>query len=501
MTRPALARCAFLLLFGAAAYHPAAAQTAASDVRQAVAAARADVDTLASPRYAGRGYDRRGGAARAAAYLSGRFAEMGVVPFGRTFGRPYRDTTSVVDGVALAVDGTPLRLYTDFLPMPSVPAGWGAGDLVDVGFGLAMPGLDAYGARDVRGRVVIVSDTLPRLRPPGTPEAPVLLAAQLQTAAARGAVAVVVLADRQRLVYGAPRLDAPLPVFFVDRTAWPAAAQTEVPRRASFWVEARQRQPITGLNVVGMVRGRAVPDSFLVVTAHYDHLGAIATDAATTAPGDAASGRLVVFPGANDNASGTALLVALADAVRRAPLRYTVVFAAVGGEELGLLGSTALAADAPWPLARTRFLLNVDMAASGDGRVLVFGGQDHADALAQLRRVADALPGPPPTVLVPRETRPNSDHWPFARRGVPAFFLLTAGGPQPYHAPDDRAETLNWTAWEGAYRLSLGFLRCSESSSAGALRRRRRNSWRPARGRAACPCRRPSRCSWGASRR
>jgi len=462
MLRPAPVLRALALLFalslGSAALRPAAAQARPdTDARGAVQAARADVDTLASARYAGRGYDRRGGAARAAAYLSQRFAEIGVTPFGRTYLRPYRDTTSVVDGVALAVDGQPLRLYTDFLPLPSVPAGWGAGDLVDVGFGLAMPGLDAYGGRDVRGRVAVVSDTLPRLRPPGTPEAPALLAAQLQTAAARGAVAVIVLADR--LVYGAPRLDAPVPTFVVDRASWPAAAQTDVPRRASFWVEARQRQPVAGVNVAAMVRGTTVPDSFLVVTAHYDHLGALATDAATTAPGDAAPGRLVVFPGANDNASGTALLVALAEAVRRAPLRYTVVFAALGGEELGLLGSTALAADAPWPLARTRFLLNVDMAGSGDGRVLVFGGQDHADALARLRRVADALPGPPPTVLVPRETRPNSDHWPFAQRGVPAFFLLTAGGPQPYHAPDDRAETLNWTAWEGVYRLSLGFLR------------------------------------------
>lgn len=410
-----------------------------------VQTARADVDTLASARYAGRGYDRRAGASRAALYLARRFDAIGLTPFGRSFLHPFVFTTSVVDGARLEVDGRALPLHRAFLPIPSSPDGWGAGDVVSVGHGLALPGLNAYAGRDVAGRVAVVTDTLPSPLPASLAEPRADLIARIAAAKAHGARALVILVDPAHLVYGAPRVEAPLPVFFVARPAWPADA-----RAVSYHVEARPNRPVAGANVVGFVPGTVHPDSFVVVTAHYDHIGTLTTGPNLDQP--------VVFHGANDNASGTASLLALAEAVRRAPLRVSVVFAAVAAEELGLVGSDTLAARPPWPLNRTLLLVNLDMTASGDGRMIVFGGQDQPGAFARLQRAATTVRSPLTTTLIPRETRPNSDHWPFAQKGVPALFLLTAGGTQPYHAPDDRAETLDWVTWDALYQLVFALL-------------------------------------------
>ncbi|MBE2186153.1 MAG: M28 family peptidase [Rhodothermales bacterium] len=435
--------CLTLLLAATAA---TAQPRPATDSLARIQTARADVDTLASPRYAGRGYDRHGGAGRAAGYLSRRFAAIGLAPFGRSFLRPFTFVTSVVDGASLSVDGHELPLHAAFLPIPSAPDGWGAGEVTTVGHGLALPDHNAYAGRSVRGRIAVVTDPLPDPLPSTLTEPRADLIARIAAAKAYGAQALVILVDPAHLVYGAPRVEASLPVFFVARAAWPANAQT-----VSYHVEARPNQPVAGVNVVGFVPGTVHPDSFVVVTAHYDHIGTM-----MTGPG---LDRAIVRPGANDNASGTASLLALAEAVRRTPLRVSVVFAAMAAEELGLVGSDTLAARPPWPLDRTRLLVNLDMTASGDGRIIVFGGQDQPEAFARLQHAAASVHATPAIALIPRETRPNSDHWPFAQKGVPALFLLTAGRPQPYHAPDDLAATLDWPSWDAVHRLVLTLLR------------------------------------------
>jgi Zn-dependent M28 family amino/carboxypeptidase len=92
------------------------------------------------------------------------------------------------------------------------------------------------------------------------------------------------------------------------------------------------------------VPGTLHPDSFVVFTAHYDHLGLM--------------GRHNFFPGANDNASGVALLISLADYFQHHPQPYSVVFLAFSGEEAGLLGSGYFADHPPIKLSSVRFLIN-----------------------------------------------------------------------------------------------------------------------------------------------
>jgi hypothetical protein len=145
-----------------------------------------------------------------------------------------------------------------------------------------------------------------------------------------------------------------------------------------------------------------------------------------------------LFPGADDNASGTALLVHLADLLttnRWRPKR-TVVFCGFGAEEQGLLGSQALAARYPFP-GRVVCVLNVDMVGQGEPVVAVSGGDSYPAMQARLDAV---LPdGLRAATRFGGRAGPWGDHWPFGERGVPAFFVSTKGPHANYHSAQDVA--------------------------------------------------------------
>lgn len=111
-------------------------------------------------------------------------------------------------------------------------------------------------------------------------------------------------------------------------------------------------------NICGFVKGTQHPDSFIVITAHYDHLGGL--------------GKNVYFPGANDNASGVALLLGLAKYYATHPQVYSMGFILFSGEEAGLLGSKYFTENPLIPLNKIRFLINTDLAGTGvDGITVV----------------------------------------------------------------------------------------------------------------------------------
>ena len=389
--------------------------SAAVDAVPPAAYGHAILDTLTSDRYSGRGYDPSHGADRAEAFLVRRFADIGLVPMGIDGYRvPFTFSVAQVSAAGLAVDGHALRLGVDVLPMAGSTSGDGEGSVGESGDAAVLV------LRMPTDRTFPLTDSLAAVLTPAT-RAVVLLAPELPA-------------------FGGNRFRATVPVFVVREASWPAGAA-----RARFSLTGQPEMDLHGADVVGAVRGTAVPDSFVVVSAHYDHLGLVR---------DAFGGPDAMFRGANDNASGTAMLVTLARTIARKPLRYTVVFASMGAEEVGLIGSTALAASPTWPLDRTRFLVNADMMGGGPN-VTTFGGSDHPAEFARLQALLAAAGAPASS---PRAQRPNSDHWPFVQRGVPAFFVISGGLPQPYHNVGDVPETLDWTAWEMLYTVTDGFL-------------------------------------------
>lgn len=197
-------------------------------------------------------------------------------------------------------------------------------------------------------------------------------------------------------------------------------------------------------NLAAVVRGTVRPDSFLVVSAHYDHLGMM--------------GPHVYFPGANDNASGVALLLELATHYAKPENRpaYSVVFLLFGAEEAGLVGSEYFVKHPLVPLKRIKLLMNLDLLGTGEKGATVVNGRVFESAYHRLTTLNDAhhyLPS-----LAARGRAANSDHFPFSEAGVPAFFLYTRGGSAAYHDVNDRPKALSLVGFAGAYGLVRDFL-------------------------------------------
>ena len=197
---------------------------------------------------------------------------------------------------------------------------------------------------------------------------------------------------------------------------------------------AKQPYP-DATNLVAIVYGTAERDAFLIVSAHYDHLGV--RDGQT-------------FPGADDNASGVAAMLETAAYVATHPLRNSVVFAAFDGEEQGLQGSKYFVAHPPIPLDRLRLAINLDMVSRGDTGSIVASGTAFDPTLktlvmtaAQGRQLAVAFGHDRPVYLAGgvEDWTNQSDQGPFHDAGVRTLYYGVEDHPD-YHQPTDTADKI-----------------------------------------------------------
>ncbi len=194
-------------------------------------------------------------------------------------------------------------------------------------------------------------------------------------------------------------------------------------------------------NLCGFVKGITQPDSFVVFTAHYDHLGGM--------------GAGTFFPGANDNASGVSLVLNLARYYKAHPAKYSVAFILFAGEEAGLLGSRYYTEHPLFPLERIKFLTNLDLLGTGNEGIMVVNATVFKSQFEKLKAVNDGKQYV--TQVKQRGKAANSDHYWFAEKGVPCFFIYTMGGIQAYHDVFDRAETLPLTDYVDVFKLLVDF--------------------------------------------
>jgi aminopeptidase YwaD len=179
-------------------------------------------------------------------------------------------------------------------------------------------------------------------------------------------------------------------------------------------------------NICGYVKGTAKPDSIIFITAHYDHLGGLGND--------------VYFPGANDNASGTGVLLDLAKYYAMHPQLYSIGFISFAGEEPGLLGSHFFTEHPLIPLKQIRFLLNLDMEGTGIDGITVVNATEFPKEFKEMQDINNSRHYL--TAVNPRGKAGNTDHYFFTEKGVPAFFFYTLGGIKAYHDVFDKPETL-----------------------------------------------------------
>ena len=196
-------------------------------------------------------------------------------------------------------------------------------------------------------------------------------------------------------------------------------------------------------NVIAKVNGQR-HDSCYVFTAHYDHLGNL--------------GRKVYYPGANDNASGTAAIITLAKYFAQHKPPFDMYFVAFSGEDANLRGSTWFAEHPVVPLSQIRYLFNIDMI--GDDNPSLYcevseAGMPFFARFEDINRSQGLF-----TALDRGDLAANSDHYPFATRGVPCIFLENKeGSAYPhYHTPADNYRTVRFESYEPVFRLITSFI-------------------------------------------
>jgi hypothetical protein len=210
--------------------------------------------------------------------------------------------------------------------------------------------------------------------------------------------------------------------------------------------EIRQRTE----NVVGVLPGSdpALKDQNIVIGAHYDHvgLGHYGTRDSST------DGQ--IHHGADDNASGTAVLLQLAEQLSRSqpkPAR-TIVFAAFSGEELGLYGSRQYVNYPPLSLSSTKAMLNLDMVGRlRDNRLTVFGTRSAKELSTIVLEEAQRLG----LQVIESDNVGRSDHMSFYNKKIPALHFFTGTHPD-YHRPSDTWEKLNIQGMATVTELVLG---------------------------------------------
>lgn len=433
--------------------------------------------TLASEEFEGRGSGMRGNEL-AAYYIAERFAEYGLKPVGTS---RYHDLQAPMDGSGYF---QPFRVYVgaeagkanrleavangkrltfkvreDFLPEAVASTGSAQGTLVFAGYGIqaSVAGHDDYSGLEVKGKVVIALEGTPPVQ-----QGPNLLRAyqsarvKARIAKEQGAVALILV----------QREDAPLPTVAFGRGSDSGIPVVLLRRKAAerllaacgvapeeLWqnpkgrplgdasvtvqTEVTQKYGATA-NILGVVEGTdpQLKDEYIILGAHMDHLGW------GYQGGSLYTGKLpAIHYGADDNASGTAGLLELAQYFAANPTKRSLLFIAFSGEEIGLLGSSHYTRHPIVPLEKTVAMINMDMIGRLRDNNLSVIAVDSSPAWRPLLEELNTEAGFNLS-LGGGGFGAGSDHAPFLARKIPALFFFT-GMHREYHTPADKPELIN----------------------------------------------------------
>src|SRR5262245_11453047 len=426
-----------------------------------------DVKRLASDRWKGRRAGSRE-ADEAATWIAERFKSIGLKP---AFGTSYLQSFGFIDGVTLGnrsrlvIGGKPFHPGEDFRPVSFSAAGSVDAMAVFAGYGLVAKdlGVDDYGGKDVRGKVVLVLRHSPAGDDPQSKYGPfVALRHKAANAHNAGAAALLVVTGpttaqaKDELVpmrSDASLVDAGIPVMSVKRrvaeallegsgTTLEAAqrsadaghgAYLELLARVALGADVKPKRSATH-NVAATLPGSDPDAGIVVVGAHYDHLGLGLSGSLEAQP----EGK--IHHGADDNASGVAAMLEVARALAREQPARTLIFAAFGAEELGALGSSYFVKSPPVPFEQIAAMVNLDMV----GRLREDALDVHGVGTSPVwrRLVEEANRGPALKLHWHEGGLGPSDHSSFYLASKPVLFLFT-GVHSDYHRASDTADKLN----------------------------------------------------------
>ncbi|PRQ06248.1 M20/M25/M40 family metallo-hydrolase [Enhygromyxa salina] len=231
--------------------------------------------------------------------------------------------------------------------------------------------------------------------------------------------------------------------------AWHGPRSAPLPGRASVHASVAPLMHRSD-NVLAMIPGTDLADEVVVLGAHWDHVGT--TDNGLCMPLLGDDGVLdTICNGADDNASGTAMVLAVAQAIADSGIepRRTIVFAHFSGEELGLLGSQALVRDWPARLGEIHSMINLDMVGRLSDLGLIITGVGTSSSWPDL--VAQAGDRHSSMCLTASD---SSDSFSFSQAGVPSLSFYTLAHAD-YHMPSDEYDTINFAGMTSIARTVL----------------------------------------------
>jgi aminopeptidase YwaD len=354
--------------------------------------ARHIVDTLTSPTFWGRGYTNNG-MSKAAAFIASQFSLLGVKPMaGNDYFQKFSYPVNTFPGkMEVNMNGRQLVPGKDFIVSPESMNVKASGKLIQQ---------DSATFVDAEHRVII--------------------------------------SIKDKLTWSVAPVQQDYTAIDIDK-----GSLNGRPSKVKVNIEAKLEQSFKAANVCGIIKGTQKPDSVIVFTAHYDHLGGMGSD--------------TYFPGANDNASGLSLLLSLAKYYGANPQPYSIAFICFAGEEAGLRGSKYFTENPLLPVHQIRFLTNVDLVGTGQEGITVVNATEFPREFTLLNTINDQHQYL--TSIKARGKAANSDHYWFSEKGVPAFFMYTMGGIKAYHDVFDRGETLPLTELSDLFKLVVAFNR------------------------------------------
>jgi hypothetical protein len=425
--------------------------------------------TMAAREFSGR-MSGEAGYTRAARWAAAKFAEWGLRPidaktgFLQAYPSPYSvvlsaELTAVLPAAAEDKDAAPARLQAeldkDFLPLVFSDSGEARdAAVVFCGWGISAPelGYDDYAGIDARGKFVLCFR--------GTPDAQDNRyqvhdehRSRMKTAQGKGALGIVYIYDTVQINPNGDVLEGFTPLMvseaFADRLlkadgyssgqlkkdllAYRRPLSFPLPVRFDYRVRSRVDAAGIGYNVAGWVEGSdpQLRREVVVLGAHFDacgeHLG-------------------LLFPGANDNASGSSVVLGAAKAAAALGLRLrpkrSLLFVLFGGEEKGLQGSNWFAGHLPAPFAKVAAMLNFDMEGEGDRAGVAVSARPENLKEAIMRADAGSNILAVARVLNPPGVR-GSDFAPFFLQGVPCAGFWSNGPHVEYHTPGDTIYRIN----------------------------------------------------------
>jgi aminopeptidase YwaD len=352
--------------------------------------ARRLVDTLTSPYFWGRGYTNDG-MGKAGRFIAGEFKNYGLQPMsGKDYLQNFSFNVNTFPGkMEVVLNGKALTPGKDFIVTPDSRGTKAKGTLVQK---------DSVTYIDAENRII--------------------------------------LTVKNKLTWSVAQEAADYTGIEVD-----SKAVKDLPSTISVNIENKLVSNFKAANICGIVKGISKPDSVLMFTAHYDHLGGMGSN--------------TYFPGANDNASGISMLLGLAKYYAAHPQPYTMAFMCFAGEEAGILGSKYFTEHPLLLLSSIKFLINTDLAGTGIEGITVVNATLHPKEFELLKEVN--AKGNYLVKVNSRGKAANSDHYWFTEKGVPAFFIYTMGGIKAYHDVFDVSKTLPLNEYSDLFKLIIGF--------------------------------------------